>query len=192
LFFFLWIFSLFCKKEVLQTLWKNRTRDPSSSFFSDFLVGVCAWIVAYPAVGFVGKISDAFVFYAFHIDSYEQVAERVLKMSLQSPILLSAILFHILILAPVMEEFLFRGMLQNFMKRFLSRKWAIISTSALFAFAHYSISQGAGNIPLILSLFSCSCFLGFIYERQGSLLASISLHFTTNLLSTLYLLYFQN
>ena len=75
-------------------------------------------------------------------------------------------LFTIIIAAPVTEEFIFRGMLQNWLKTKLGTKSAIITASACFALFHLSSSQGLGNISLALSLFSFACFLGFIYEKQ--------------------------
>jgi membrane protease YdiL (CAAX protease family) len=119
----------------------------------------------------------------FGVQAYEQVAVRYLKMALDSPPLLLTALFIILIAAPFIEELLFRGFLQNWLKSILGAKSAILIASFCFALFHLSASQGIGNISLAISLFSFSCFLGFIYERQRSLLASIGLHMTFNAVS---------
>jgi hypothetical protein len=113
-------------------------------------------------------------------------------MTIDSPFMLSIALFTIIIAAPVTEEFIFRGMLQNWLKTKLGTKSAIITTSACFALFHLSSSQGLGNISLALSLFSFACFLGFIYEKKGSLYASIGLHMTFNAVSTLRILFSPN
>src|SRR3989304_2390656 len=59
-----------------------------------------------------------------------------------------------------------------------------------FALFHLAPSQGLGNISLIVSLFAFSCYLGFIYEKRGSLFASIGLHMTFNAVSTFRILFF--
>ena len=60
--------------------------------------------------------------------------------------------------------------------------------SLIFAAFHFSTSQGLNNIELLVSLFVLSCFLGFLYERQESLLASMALHATFNAISILAIL----
>ena len=57
-----------------------------------------------------------------------------------------------------------------------------------FALFHFSSLQGVGNVSLILTLLVFGGFLGFIYERQSSLFASIGLHMTFNVASTLRIL----
>jgi membrane protease YdiL (CAAX protease family) len=70
----------------------------------------------------------------------------------------------------------------------LGTKAAILLTSLAFALFHYSGSQEIGNVSLIASLFTFALFLGFIYEKQSSLFASIGLHMTFNLASALRIL----
>ena len=139
----------------------------------------------------VGQTADLLLYVLFGFEGYEQVAVQYLKMTLTSPLLLSVALFTVIITAPVIEEFLFRGFLQNYLKRYLGKKAAILSSSLCFALFHLAPSQGLGNISLAISLFIFACFLGFIYERQKSLFASIGLHMTFNLVSTLRILFIQ-
>jgi membrane protease YdiL (CAAX protease family) len=65
----------------------------------------------------------------------------------------------------------------------MKKSLAIVFSSICFSAFHFSFSQGIGNISLLFSLFVFALFLGFIYERQGSLFASISLHMTLNIVS---------
>jgi uncharacterized protein len=60
---------------------------------------------------------------------------------------------------------------------------SILLASLIFAFFHFSYSQGIDNIEVITSLFVFSCFLGFVYERQQSLWASVGLHALFNAIS---------
>lgn len=108
-----------------------------------------------------------------------------MKIALTNPPILIATLFSILIFAPIAEEFLFRYALQNYLKKYIKAKHAIIIAGLCFALLHISPSQGIGNIALIASLWMLGVFLGWVYERQGSLVASITLHMTFNVISTI-------
>ncbi len=180
---FLYVFCLSQRKEMIHKIWKDTSKPGSKPILFDFFLGIATWAVAFPLVAAIGQISDLVVELLFGIQNYEQVAVRYLKMALASPSLLATALFIILIAAPFIEELLFRGFLQNWLKSLLGAKSAILIASLCFAFFHLSASQGLGNISLGISLFSFSCFLGFIYERQSSLLASIGLHMTFNVVS---------
>jgi membrane protease YdiL (CAAX protease family) len=73
------------------------------------------------------------------------------------------------LLAPVLEEMLFRGViLRSFLQQY--PRWpAIVGTAVLFGVAHMNIYQfGAG---LVLGL-----YVGWLYERTRSLLPCIALH----------------
>lgn len=179
------MFSKSFQKNTLQTIWK----DSDSSLWKDFKVGAFTWILGCPATMFIGQVLDLLICKIFGAISYEQVAVYQLKLALQSPLLLFSTLFSILIAAPILEEFLFRGILQNYFKQFIGRKTAIALSAFFFALIHLSSFQGLGNIPLIFSLFTFGCFLGFVYERQRSLLSSIALHMTFNGISTLQILF---
>lgn len=73
------------------------------------------------------------------------------------------------ILAPVLEEMLFRGLvLRSFLQRF--PRWPAIFLSAiLFGAAHLNIYQ-------FVAAFFLGLFLGWLYERTRSLLPCIALH----------------
>ncbi len=135
-----------------------------------------------------GQLCDLIVCFTAGAAEYEQVAVHLLKESLQKPFLLIATLSSVLLSGPIIEEFLFRGVLQNWLKQHLKRGSAIILSSFFFALIHMAPSQGLGNIPLFFSLFIFGGFLGFVYERQGSLTASIILHATFNALSTVQII----
>ncbi len=180
----------FLKKKPIpqfRSILKNKTPS-SKSVLYDFFIGVATWMLSFPVAAIVGEISDLVLSNLFHLPSHEQAAVLYLKAMLSSTTLLVIALFTILVVAPLVEEFLFRGILQNFFKRHLGTKAAILLSSFCFALFHYSQSQGASNISLILSLFTFACFLGFIYEKQQSLIASIGLHIMFNLFSSLRIL----
>ncbi len=171
-------------------IWKRPLHN-RTSIVQDFGIGVIAWAVSFPVVNFVGITADFVINVLFGQQKYEQVAVRYLKSSFGTEFPLILALVTIILVAPMIEELLFRGFLQNFLKRFIGRKSAILLAALIFAFFHFSFSQDLGNVPLVASLFVLALFLGFIYERQQSLFASIGLHMTFNTISVLRIIFSQ-
>ncbi len=177
------------QSNVFSKVWKNPVQAVPSSPLFDFSLGLAALFLAFPVVIVVGQFFDLMLYLFFNLQTYEQTAVRYLKTTLVSPSLTMLALITIVVIAPFIEEFLFRGTLQNYFKRKLNAKKAIILTSACFALFHFSPEQGLGNLSLIPSLFTFSCFLGYTYERQGSLFASIGLHMAFNFVNSLRILF---
>jgi membrane protease YdiL (CAAX protease family) len=74
------------------------------------------------------------------------------------------------VMAPLLEEMLFRGLLQSVIRSYVNRPWlAIAITSALFALVH-------ADAPHWPALFVLAMGLGYAYERSGSLFQSIFMH----------------
>lgn len=185
-------FYLYCHTQspgLFNRVWKNPILKPPVSPLYDFMFGIMAWFVAFPIVQVVGQFFDMILFLILRFEGYEQVAVKYLKSTLESPALTILALISIVIIAPIIEEFLFRGTLQNYLKRYLQPKIAIMISSACFGLFHFSAEQGLGNLSLIVSLFIFGCFLGYVYERQGSLYASIGLHLAFNFVSSARILF---
>lgn len=191
----LFLFYLYAKtldRSLIGKILKDRSLINSSSIGRDFFIGILTWIISFPLVIAIGQLTDLLLYLFAGFESYEQVAVRYLKTALSSPPTLAIALFTILVAAPAIEEFLFRGFLQTYFKRYMPVRWAIVLSSLCFALFHYAPSQGIGNISLVVSLFSFALYLGFIYERQGSLFASLGLHMTFNAVSTFRILFFPD
>jgi|GEM_PF-390943 len=150
-----------------------------------FMVGAGTWLLSYPAVVMMSQIVGILLFFVGPIKHVEQNAVQHLKSTMESAPLFWATTLVIIFLVPIAEETLFRGFLQRWLVQKIGRWQGIILAAALFAAFHFSISQGIDNIELLLSLFTLACFLGFIYERQGTLWAPISLHAIFNAISVL-------
>ncbi len=185
-------FFVYCStqaKGIFNKIWKNPAIQPPTSPLYDFLLGAVAWLVAFPVVQVIGQFFDMLLFVIFRFESYEQVAVKYLKTTLENPAMAILALISIVIIAPIVEEFLFRGALQTYLKRRLPPKAAIMVASACFGLFHFSPEQGYGNISLIVSLFVFGSFLGYVYEKQGSLYASIGLHLAFNFISSVRILF---
>ncbi|MBA3957910.1 MAG: CPBP family intramembrane metalloprotease [Parachlamydiaceae bacterium] len=172
-----------------QTVWGARAWKGWLSAFSDIKIGMLTWFVCYPLVIVISQsIAIIISWFGFVITRNEQVAVKFLRMAMEHPVLLTLTAIFIVVVVPVVEEVLFRGFLQTWIKQLWGRSVAIVIASLTFALFHFAPSQGFDNVELITSLFVLACFLGFVYERQRSLWASIALHGTFNLVSVLAIL----
>ncbi len=168
---------LFCIPSLVRKELSLRTDPKPHSFWGDIRFACLGWIFSFPLVLFINQLFDWIVANLFHIQQIpEQLAVYFLKMTFGHPLYLSFAIITIVIFAPLVEEILFRGFLQSFIRKHLGNYQAIVITSLLFSFFHYSPEQGIANMTIIASLFVFSLFLGFIYEKRGSLLAPMTLH----------------
>ena len=73
------------------------------------------------------------------------------------------------VLAPVAEEFIFRGMLYPFVKQAGSPRYAFLGINAIFALIHL-------DAGILLPLFVLALALTWLYEKTDNLLAPIVAH----------------
>ncbi len=181
------LFWRICSEPLRNGIWR-RTNGNRHLYAEDICFAFLSWFVSFPLVLFLNQLLEWLVSYFFHLTQLpDQLAVYFLKMTFGQPVFFVLAITSIVIFAPVLEELLFRGFLQTYIRQHLGSKQAIFITSACFAFFHYSGDQGLGNIPIIASLFVLALFLGFLYERQGSLLAPITLHASFNAISIINL-----
>ena len=81
--------------------------------------------------------------------------------------------FTAIVLAPVAEEALFRGVLYTALRQRGYRRLAVWGNAMLFALIHFNI---AAIVPLIF----LALVWTWLYERTGNLLAPIAAHMTFN------------
>lgn len=161
------------------------------SFSDDVWNALYAWVLAFPLVLFLSKALELIITQVFHITQLpDQIAVKFLKSTFDDPIYFTLAVISIIIFAPLIEETLFRGFLQTYIRKHLGSKQAILITSVCFALFHYAAGQGLGNIPIVTALFFLALFLGFLYEKQGSLFAPMALHGAFNAISVLNLYFF--
>lgn len=80
-----------------------------------------------------------------------------------------------IVVGPIVEELLFRGLLQSMLRRYTGHAWgAILLASVLFALVHAPYWH---TMPALLVL---SIVLGYNYERCGRLYPSILIHVLFN------------
>lgn len=177
----LFVYSLL-NKEQKKDLWSQGNERWTHNLF----VGYAAWFISFPFVMAVTQIVSIGIWHLFHQPFIEQTVVISLRLARENPLLFWATAIGIVILVPFTEEFLFRGLLQNWLKRKFGRAWpAVLLTSLIFASFHFTVEQGFSNFELLFSLIILSCILGYIYERQRSLWTPIGLHSLFNFMSLL-------
>ena len=113
------------------------------------------------------------------IGMQEEMAKMLASIP-RTPVNIAAGFLAIAVLAPVVEELLFRGFLQNALTRHMPFWAAIILSSFGFALVH-------GQPYAIPGLMSLSLAFGYIYHRTGSLRTNIILHMANNALALVLL-----
>jgi membrane protease YdiL (CAAX protease family) len=127
----------------------------------------------------------AFISLVANINNPEQnEAQEAVKFfqtteSLRSRLLLA---FMAVVVAPVVEEMVFRGLLYRIFRGYFGKLSAMFFTSVLFAAIH-------GNVPSLVPLTLLAMAFAAALEWSGSLLVNIAMHATFNALSLLFILY---
>jgi len=139
------------------------------------LLGLVGWLMTFPVLFIVGLL----VFILGPRVGVRPQFQEVLRQSLGlSPVALGVVLVSVAVIAPLTEELLFRGFIYATLRRTMGPLAAIVSSAALFSFLHFHAAASA-------SLFVIGFLLAYLYERTGSLVASISAHAANNLYSLL-------
>lgn len=162
-----YLFAMGLPLWVTYVIRKKKTGVVNFSFQS-FDLKVLPLIIIAPiplALGFVFPIASL-------IPMPEFVEEVFLSMSKDNQRVFGFI--AIVIAAPVMEEFIFRGIVLNgFLQKYSPAK-AIIFSSILFGLVHLNPWQFVTGLLL-------GCFIGWVYYRTHSLWLSIVIHASNNL-----------
>jgi uncharacterized protein len=111
----------------------------------------------------------------------QQETTDMIKGMDRSPLNLALIFFSIAIVAPVVEELLFRGYLQNALARKMHPGYAIALAAAIFGAIHLQ--------PLAFPVLTLlGAIFGFLYHRTGSLKVTMTLHLINNTFAGLMIL----
>ena len=110
----------------------------------------------------------------FHMPRHEELQK--ITTHTQLPLRMLVIITAV-IMAPVLEEALFRGLFQTMIRSFLIKPWPSIAISSMiFAMVH----ANAEHWPALFVLALC---LGYSYEKSGSLFQPIFIHCLFNAIS---------
>ncbi len=147
------------------------------------LIGVAALLLFWPVVNCVAIVAG-FVVKVVTGSAPDPIAHALLAQLVESPVDVWLYLAIVLaaVGAPLYEEVLYRGIVQQALVGAGMRRWpAILTTSVLFSLVHL------GTVPLhaLPLLFVLSIGFGWAYEKTGRLSASITMHAAFNLTNLL-------
>lgn len=111
--------------------------------------------------------------------------QMIIDAKENNPALLVFLTILAVIVAPLCEEFVFRGYIYGTLKRFSCRFFAATTSALFFAVVHTSLWA-------IFPLFIVGFCLAIIYEISGSLWASILTHALFNAVTTFGIIFIQN
>ena len=197
---------LSCAGVLIGLAWRKPTRFKSlglgpAQFPRQLGWGLITALVVWPmaAVVLMGTSSRVI---KFVIDwgwdlKYIPQSHTLLREMSESGTIISLCLTIVLavVVAPVTEEIIFRGLMQGTLSRLYRSRWlGIVVTAAIFAALHLTIKEevAAGECSLAMletipPLFFLGLVLGYAYEKSQSLYRPICIHVGFNALSVVML-----
>lgn len=109
---------------------------------------------------------------AMYSDAYQDAAETLYAPSFGMQILCAGIII------PIVEEYIFRGLIYRRMRGYMSVRRAIVMSAVFFGIYH-------GNLVQMIYGMLCGILLAWLYEKYGSLWAPILAHVLMNLVSVI-------
>ncbi len=161
---------------------RNQTKKKLNFNFSP--KDATTWLIIFPMIfgmGLVAEVLTSFIPTTGPVFGklYEQFEVLMSRLTLDVP----TMIFTAVIMAPLFEEIVFRGIIQKGMiNNGVSANKAIWITSILFGVIHMNLWQFGGAVLL-------GYVLGIVYEKTQSLLLPILLHLFNNLMATLLIKY---
>ena len=102
--------------------------------------------------------------------SYKEVAQNQYSASFIVGIICYGLI------TPMAEELLFRGIIYNYLRRFVNIKLAIVISAFLFAGYHMNSVQG-------IYAFFVGCVMAYAYEYFGSFKVAVCMHMAANIIA---------
>jgi membrane protease YdiL (CAAX protease family) len=173
IFIFLWLH---------QVNWRDAFGFRGPNLGKALLLALGVLILILPITGGLKNLSDL----AFEKIGWQTENQRAIEMFLHAKSFWyrAYLGFFAVVLAPVAEEFIFRGILFPFFKQRGFPKLAWFGVSFLFALIH-------GNPPIFISLFVLALALTWLYEKTDNLLAPIAVHASFNGINLIALQWLQ-
>lgn len=148
--------------------------------WSDLGLGILGFVVAMIFSGVLLSVVSA-VFPGFDVAQKQDVAFESSAMSRPWQFLL--VFFMLAVFVPLIEEFIFRGMIFGQLRK-INPALAIILTSAIFGLLHYQWNVG-------ITVFAMSLVMCVIREKlTDSIWAGVVIHFLKNSIAFFYLFIF--
>jgi membrane protease YdiL (CAAX protease family) len=137
----------------------------------DFIAAVVNLLTVWPIVMLmiVLTISLGRLIWGQDFDLQRHEELKLITQHVQLPVRV-LIFITAVVVVPVFEEMLFRGLFQTWLRSVLARPWlAILICSGMFAVIHADVGHW-------LALLALSMSMGYAYEKSGSLFRPIFIH----------------
>ena len=136
---------------------------------------------------FAGHVIDTLLF-QFHpnIGEFQQTIITIIEKKFQNFDEYGLIvLTNVIFLGPMVEEFIFRGVMQGYLQK-ISPTLAIIVTSLIFGVIHWEAGfQIYANLAILGKVFIFSSLIGLAYYTYESLLLTTIIHCAYNLVNVI-------
>ncbi|MFN3532924.1 MAG: lysostaphin resistance A-like protein [Candidatus Brocadia sp.] len=144
--------------------------------------GIKRYLITLPLIILAGFVINLISSYYGQTPEMQDVVRWVLEE--KSLFILVCLIVFGIVIAPLIEEIMFRGFLQPALKNSLGRRYAIVASASLFAAVHMDIFA-------FFQIFILGMLLGYLYEKTQTLVASVMVHILHNSLTLVFLLYFK-
>lgn len=150
---------------------KGKDREKKNLGFGMFVAVLCICFLTVVIGAFASTFINNILANAFGLDVSDLLMDAMLGMEWYTRIIIAVII------APIMEELIFRKLLIDRM-RLYGERIAVITSGLMFGLFH-------GNLSQVVYAALLGFIFGYIYLRTGKLRYTIALHFIINGLSTL-------
>lgn len=165
----------------LRTLWIPPVGARFRAFATGYGLGILLYVVVALIVGAALTLLFRAVF-GEDVRAPEQLSSNLSALGKVGAVILA------IVVAPITEEFFFRGMLF----RSIRDRWGFwvgaLSSSLLFGLAHYVASPWRDALLLQAVMVFTGLGLCWIYERRGTIVATVGAHMAFNTIGLLLIL----
>ncbi len=145
----------------------------------DFWLGVAGYMAIIPLFA----LALTLLILMSQLFSFEPSPHPLVEVFLEeekSPGMIGYSIFLACVVGPFLEEIFFRGFCYPALKKRWGRNWGLLLSSAFFSAIH-------NNLFAFIPVFILGLSLGYLYEKRGTLIPSITLHILHN---SIFILYF--
>lgn len=161
-------------------LWacRGENRSRAAGMGASVVIAMVTLVALWPVMAGASLVSGL-VAWAIQGEPMDAIAHETLKQLVESPAdaWLAVVAVQVVLVTPVLEEVMYRGILQRTLVKLDLGRWtAILVTSTVFVTMHGSVVPLHGLPPL----FVLALGFGWVYERTGRLTAPIVMHILFN------------
>lgn len=166
--------------------WETPGAEPVRRMGQDVVLGVVGFILFFWILVGLGLLNKMMLSRL----GVPQDANPIITSLLREPLgahrvwIYVAMVISVVVVAPIAEEVLFRGLLYNVLCRHLDRLTAACAGALIFSFVH-------GVVADQWALFALGLLLTGVYERTGRLMPAVVLHAVNNALAVGFMISMQ-